>query len=65
MSDQDDTLMEHFFSFIAGSGGEFGPRAARDMRRIFARARATGNAASFGGYVGRLLMEDAAAHGWL
>lgn len=65
MSDQDDTFREHFLKIVEGSGGEWGPQAARDLRRIYFRARATGNAGSFVGYVGRLMLEDAAANGWL
>lgn len=64
MSDQDDALFEHFIAIVNGSGGEWGPIAARDLRRIFYRAKRTGNAASFTGYVGRLMQEDAAANGW-
>lgn len=62
MSTQDDTLKEHFFAFIAGSGGEFGPTAAAELRRIFSRAQRRGDAGSFGGYVARLMIAEDAAN---
>jgi len=61
----DDILFEHFLKIVQGATRELGPEAARDLRRILARARATGNAATFTGYVMRLMMADASSNGWL
>jgi hypothetical protein len=60
----DDVFREHFLAIVRGSGGEWGPDAARDLAHIYSRAQATGQAASFTGYVARLMMADAAANGW-
>lgn len=56
MSHQDDALRENFFAFIRACGGEFGPDAAIELRRIFFGAVRRGEAASFGTYVARLMI---------
>lgn len=64
LSQQDKVLEEHFLAFIKGSGGEWGPKAAEDLRRCIARARATGNMGSFGTHVARLILAEAADNGY-
>lgn len=60
-SRQDEVLAEHFFSFVAGAGKEFGADGAKELRAILARARRRGEAASFGTFIARLMVEYDAA----
>ena len=60
---QDTALLKHFLHFIRGAGAEYGPSAADELERLVAKAQAE-YGVTFGGYIARLVQQDAQSQGW-